>query len=860
MDIDTSMVSQRLQATCAKAGRLVMWQDEAGTYRGILDSLDAGSHQIVDATGRELATKRRILREEPRGHFVVYRAGERPQPTDDLIYDITLRAAPFVCSDEGIWAEECGVPVELAPLLTDHAAFFNSKVRRAALASSALPKRTDDDLKVAMAAACLGVTDGTARDAARAMARRLVVELSRGKEAGLSAVADAGLADATWRFLGGELGYRVPDGTAPNAQDLAFRLLEGTLGELVEDAWLMEPTEASRIVADLSGNPRTRDAYEWLVREHSRTVFQLVPESSRSYESLESVEHVPQTDEWILMHMAADAVAGQLDQQLTERLSARRATATCAASYQHHYGAVLGLVRLRNSLSRYQLESPAAKTLPTLLEGYVGSWQEVDRRYREMHLHFGRVAQGRFGQALRPAVDAAEARYDSFLSGIASTWQDHALDEGQWPPRSLPSQTDFFREEVLSRAPESNTRHRVGVIISDALRYECAADLAERLTASKIKGIHGRTRTSISARIGVVPSYTQLGMAALLPAGVLEIDPATAYVSKDGKPTMSTVARQSLMSQAVPGTIAWQADELPDVLAKAVSDAPVVCVYHNVIDRTGDKLATERRTFRAVEEALGEIERIIARLLGAGCATVLITSDHGFIYQDRELEDKDFADVPHLSWLKGADGVDSEQTRRFVVSDVLPKNQLVIEYTPSELSLEGAHLVGVPRGAMRFRLSGSGARFVHGGVSPQECVVPVVTVERIQSKAASHPSGVTAFPIGITTITGSSVAINLYQEEPVGELVAPVTARVGVYAKDGRLLSASELTLELSSESESSDDRKTRVRLDLTGDIDKVDVAIVRVSRQVGTTNAFKVAWEREYRVNRAFGGFYDEF
>ena len=88
----------------------------------------------------------------------------------------------------------------------------------------------------------------------------------------------------------------------------------------------------------------------------------------------------------------------------------------------------------------------------------------------------------------------------------------------------------------------------------------------------------------------------------------------------------------------------------------------------------------------------------------------------------------------------------------------------------------------------------------------------------------------------------------------MGERVAPVTVRVGAYAKGGRLPSASELTLELSSESESSDDRKTRVRLDLIGDVDKVGSAIVRVFRQVGATNVFKPAWEREYRVLRAFG------
>ena len=155
---------------------------------------------------------------------------------------------------------------------------------------------------------------------------------------------------------------------------------------------------------------------------------------------------------------------------------------------------------------------------------------------------------------------------------------------------------------------------------------------------------------------------------------------------------------------------------------------------------------------------------------------------------------------------------------------------------------------------MRFHLSGSGARFVHGGVSPQECVVPVVTVESTQRKAASHPSGVTGFPVGRAVITGPSVTLDVYQEEPTGELVSPVTVRVGAYAKDGRLLSSSETVITLSSASASSDERKVRMRVDLTDDVDAVGVATLRISRQVGASNAFVTAWERDYQVNRAFG------
>lgn len=855
MDADIiTTISQRLTAACSGKQRLVYWQDVPSTYRDFLDELEVSGATIVDATGAELATKRRVLRDEQHTKFVIYRAGEEPTPTEDLIYDLRLRATHFLCSEEGVWAEECGVPAELANVLGDHATFFNSKERATTLAESMLPKATLPDLELAMTAAAFGIREGTKRDVARAMARRLVAELARGRDESLRAITAAGLADALWRILRDELGYRVPDGSAPSPQDLAFRLVEGTLGDLVENEGQMAPAEASRVVRGLANNVRAKDVYEWLCSEYGGAAFSLVPETARSYESLAAVEHVPQADLWLLTRLAKEATADTLDKKIVEELAARRAGAPCATPYAHYYATLLALVRFSEALKRYQAEVHAATTMGELMEGYAVSWHLVDRRYRELRLHYGYVSQGRFGQSLGPAVKSVEARYDSFISDCAARWQEHLLDEGPWPNASLPSQSDFFRDYVARRAPEASAGHRIGVIISDALRYECASDLAERLNASRTKGLVGKSKTTVEARAGMIPSYTQLGMAALLPAGSLQIDPATALVSKGGHTTTGTKARQALIATSVPGSLAFQADELPDDLVKAFAAAPVVFVYHNVIDRVGDKQPTERRTFQAVEDALAEIERLAARLLQAGCGTVLVTSDHGFIYQDRDLEPKDFADVDGLQLLKGAEGVDSERTRRFVVSDVLPKNQLIIEYSPSELSLEGVYHVGVPRGAMRLRLSGSGARFVHGGVSPQECVVPVVVVERAKAKAAAHQSDVSAFPVGRPLITGPSVTLDVYQEEPVGDLVVPTTVKVGAYTRDGRLLSPSEVTLELSSTSASSDDRKVRVRVDLTDDVDTVGVAVLRVSRQVGASNAFKPVWERDYQVNRAFG------
>jgi hypothetical protein len=71
---------------------------------------------------------------------------------------------------------------------------------------------------------------------------------------------------------------------------------------------------------------------------------------------------------------------------------------------------------------------------------------------------------------------------------------------------------------------------RFCVIISDALRYEIAEELLGRIRSLD------RYEAGIEPMFGSLPSYTQLGMASLLPNGELQIaDNDTATVLVNGQ-------------------------------------------------------------------------------------------------------------------------------------------------------------------------------------------------------------------------------------------------------------------------------------------------------------------------------------
>jgi len=90
--------------------------------------------------------------------------------------------------------------------------------------------------------------------------------------------------------------------------------------------------------------------------------------------------------------------------------------------------------------------------------------------------------------------------------------------------------------------------------------------------------------------------------------------------------------------------------------------------------------------------------------------------------------------------------------RRFLLGKDLPEHSSLRKFTPKQLGLTGEVEVQIPKSINRLRLKGSGSRFVHGGASLQEIVVPVV---KINKKRQSDVSSV-----AVDIIRSSSTVIS----------------------------------------------------------------------------------------------------
>jgi len=314
----------------------------------------------------------------------------------------------------------------------------------------------------------------------------------------------------------------------------------------------------------------------------------------------------------------------------------------------------------------------------------------------------------------------------------------------------------------------------------------------------------------LSSQLGVLPSYTALGMASLLPHKRLEYKAGTTDVLVDLR--SSVASERDGILQTV-GGLACKSD---DLMAKKkeegrefVKDKRVVYVYHNTVDAVGDDAKTENKTFEAVRTAINELAALVGYIVNnLNGHHIVVTADHGFLFTETarvETDKSKLKDKPDGTLLA---------KKRYLLGKQLHNHEAAWHGQVSVTAgAAGDMQFWIPKGANVFHFVG-GARFVHGGAMPQEIVVPVVTVKHVRGKSAQETKikPVTVQVLGTShRITTAQHRFQLIQMDAVSDRVKPITLKLAVYEGDDPVTDIQ--TLKFDSSSGNLDERKKWVNL-----------------------------------------------
>ena len=432
-----------------------------------------------------------------------------------------------------------------------------------------------------------------------------------------------------------------------------------------------------------------------------------------------------------------------------------------------------------------------------------------------------------------------------FLTESNSCWVN--ASEKDWSKtgyvEGVPRQRRFFDESVISGSSDVK---KTMVIISDALRYEVAAELADRLEGDT-KGT-----ATLKSMQSVFPSITEFGMAALLPHTSLSYGWSDGVVYANGEmPTTSTANREAVLRARKPNGRCIQAGDL--IAAKRteykdlVGNAEYVYVYHNKIDAIGEGLTTENMVFEACDTAIEEIIALVKIATNyLSFNRIVITADHGFLYTRHPLGECDKVSEAEI------DANTMKIGRRYAIADKPLEDKLFIEMNMDDI--DGGSYTGLaPRECIRIKRPGAGVDYVHGGVSLQECCVPVIHFRNKRAGTKGYEERTPATLQLLSTqrrITSTLFRIELFQKECVGGKVLPAEY---------------ELYLTDDSGNEVSDIRKAHA--DMTNPDGTQRRSCIQFSLNAGKEYNSKkpyflicknkengqIAWKEEYQINVSF-------
>lgn len=462
--------------------------------------------------------------------------------------------------------------------------------------------------------------------------------------------------------------------------------------------------------------------------------------------------------------------------------------------------AIKSVVDFTRFTAQYYLATKGIKTTKLntpdeYVSRYITEFHLLDNYYRNaVSRYYAVESTVPVYQSIETAKGNLDTHYHRLTNRINLDWTTCLEEAGGFSKVSLPRQQDFYDRYVKPMDV------KVVVIISDALRYEMAAQLADRLATLKHP-------SKLEAALAMLPTETCFCKPVLLPhnrSHLVDID----NMQVDGQILNTTPLREKQLKVFKPDSKCMTYDTFIGNKSHEVRELfkhDVVYVYHGTIDDKSHGVPAKTVTDNC-ESALEELARCVKSLHDSWNVThVIITSDHGFLFNDIVFEDKD--KLPIMDELIG------HKSRFYVTHSSSPETNIV-KFPLKEVSdMDNEDLfVAVPRGTNRLLKNGGDYVFCHGGASLQETIIPVIVSHRESGKEKRDSVSPMVLEQNLNMVS-SRVKFTVLQKEVVGTQYKECNVMCAIY--DGDDLVSPQVPLSLNRSDASLDARKYPVELTL---------------------------------------------
>lgn len=831
--MDLNQIKEKIEKCFVEDNhRIVFWNDPNGEFATFLDELVSDNVTILrlnEMSALEVKIMLEIYDKE--GLYLLYDPREEPNFDEDWLLDLRLCSESFRADKSSIILSDLGlIQQQLRPYIEKRRKFFDSKDRFQKIKTFINKMDSEIDLDRHMLAV---LTKSDQSDLYTILFNLFSECVSEdgvdliNPTAKWSQIEKFDLETAFWEMVKVKFGY---SDEGPNLRKLLHRLFvsdfaiqsrKGLHSSLIQ--FSLPSSGQSNAVVCLA---------QW--RDSLKFGTSYDPIAIYIGEELNINYHVNELDLEVLASMDTfDSIEDAVERKLLKRLLDTVSTINSNDIKQiakkrqisHWVKSEVSQPEGKRRMATYECIIKAAeffdlkikyfegfrfKSSFDMYKSYETEIYKFDQLYRQFCINADEVDAG-ISDLLKPLRDLVEDNYCNwYLQKLSLAWGSYIggglLDT--WKIDDIPNQYEFYSGNIENYVDKADKR-RAFVIISDALRYEVAQEICEALNGQY------RFDATLTSQLGVLPSYTSLGMAALLPHNKIEFNQA-GDVLVNGKSTSSLASRDEILNSYQ--GMAVEADKLTALKKedgrKLIEAKKLVYIYHNEIDARGDKAVTESDTFLACRDAISDLIAIVRYIIdNLNGNHIVLTADHGFHFTESAPNETDKSKL--LSIPKNA----FKFKKRYLLGRALPDYSEAWHGRTSVTARTSDDVeFWIPKGASRFHFTG-GAKFIHGGALPQEIVVPILTVKQVKNEDKLEKTKIRQVSVQVLgtrhKVTSQKHRFHLIQTEAISDRVKAITVKVGIYS--GTELISSLETITFDSASDKIEERQKEVFLTLKG-------------------------------------------
>ncbi|MEG0855809.1 MAG: BREX-1 system phosphatase PglZ type A [Terrisporobacter sp.] len=773
--------------------KIIFWTDPKEQYREAFDNNEINIENVKIHELRNdnnFYTKYLLNKEDVDSNYLIYTNLDNLMDESSWIIDIVLYSQIFYADKLSMDLDDLGIDFNLRDVASKYEIFFNNRKRIEKLQSLNIKDYTEEVLELGMIASLCACKTTDVEEIFRSILMKSIDEdgyiCDDEDNKYYKEINNILGSDALLKYARKYYGFNKEEFSI---KKLLITIIITSLTKDIDTDLLSnynsyisnEKLNCYLFIDRWINDVKSRESYYAVANtlENELGIFDMFRNIEIDY--LKNIDILPCIDKQIILYIVQHIEIGSRKYDDYIKTIKERRTTNFYSKYENTYEALINVIEM-HSIAYDNIYGILKEDPKTMFNTYKDEYYKMDMYYRKFYIAHDKEINNDIPKKLSLKV---EELYEKFINELNSKWTD-SLETNigdSWGIAGVKNQKYFYRDYIN---PSVSIGERIFVIISDALRYEVGKELCDKLNEEVVGS------SNIDAVLSVVPSITKLGMASLLPYKNIEIkNNGHVFVNgedanEDDYENKTIVSRSSaglenrnkIIKSSVTSSIAIDYDKLIQLTREERKEMlkgyKLVYIYHDEIDARGDKASTENQAFEATEKAISEIQRIIKIIRNELSGTnVVVTSDHGFIYQKSKLKESDKID-------KEIDGA-LEIGRRYMLNDKDKYVEGTMKFNMDYILGDDNELYAyIPNSIMRFKIQGSGANFVHGGASLQEVVIPVIQFKNIRksSKNSVKVEKVKIHPIVLSNkITNTPFKVRMYQTEKLSS-----NTKVGNYS------------------------------------------------------------------------------